>query len=288
MMEGQKGSFLSIPIWGMAMALIKASVGLTLLRIKSNVWYKTFIWTNMGLAGAYGVGNMFFILFSCMPLSAAWGDFANPDDATCLPPTSIRIASVTGAVVSVSTDVLLSLAPVSFLWNLKRPLRERVVLGFLMGLGLLAGVSSIIKNTMIANFGKPGLDAAAMNISISTWTSLEMLLGVIAACIPFCKPAIESCFSKIGISISNTKATSNATPGYAAYQRADGCDAFRPKQAASGTNTQNQCNSEEDLVKDGVELQAGPGIRKHTDIRVHTADAEEERPRGLQDKFYGA
>lgn len=292
MLEGQKGSFLSIPIWGMAMGFIKLSVGLTLLRIQSNVWYKIFIWVNVALACGYALGNMFFILFSCIPLSAAWGDFANPEDATCLPPSSIRIASVTGAVVSVSTDVMLSLAPISFLWNLKRPLRERVVLGFLMGLGLLAGVSSIIKNLMIADFGKPGLDMHAMNVSISTWTSLEMLLGIIAACIPFCKPAIESCFSSVGISISNTKPLSNATPGYAAYQRADGRDAFRSNQPGpvSSTNTKNQYESEEDLVKtgDAVELQPGAGIRKHTDIRVHTTEADGERPRGPgpQDKYY--
>ena len=195
---------------------------------------------------------------------------------------------MTGAVVSVSTDVMLSLAPISFLWNLKRPLRERLVLGFLMGLGLLAGVSSIIKNIMIADFGKPGLDMWAMNVSISTWTSLEMLLGIIAACVPFCKPAIETCFSSVGISISNTKPMSNATPGYAAYQRADERDAFRSKQAASSTNTKNQYESEDDLVRavDAVEMQPGAGIRKHTDIRVHTTDVEGEHPRGPQDKFY--
>ena len=153
---------------------------------------------------------------------------------------------------------------------------------------LFRSVSSIIKNLMIADFGKPGLDMWAMNVSISTWTSLEMLLGIIAACIPFCKPAIETCFSSVGISISNTKPLSNATPGYAAYQRADGRDAFRSKQAASSTNTQNQYESEEDLVKTAgaVELQQGAGIRKHTDIRVHTTEAEVEVPRAPQDKFF--
>ncbi|KAK1828735.1 hypothetical protein QBC39DRAFT_312554 [Podospora conica] len=288
-LEGQKGSFLSIPPWCMGMAFIKLSVGLTLLRIQSGTFYKAFIYINVALAASYGIGNALFVLLSCRPLSAAWGDFGN-GDSTCLPPSAIRIASVTGAVVSVTTDVGLSLAPISFLWNLKRPLRERLVLGFLMGLGLLAGISSIIKNVMIADYGKPGVHTWAMSVSISTWTELEMLLGVIAACIPFCKPVIESCFSKMGISISNTKpAITNPSPGYAglAYQRADNRDTFRSKQAASSTNTKNQYESEEDLVKDAVELQVpGAGIRKHTDIHVTSAVEDGGHVRVPQDKYY--
>jgi len=63
------------------MAFIKASVGLTLLRTQSGVWYRAFVWTNIALAGAYGFGNMWFILFLCWPLAAAWGDFADPQAA---------------------------------------------------------------------------------------------------------------------------------------------------------------------------------------------------------------
>jgi len=271
----QRGAFLSIPIWGMAMAFIKASVGLTLLRIQNNAWFKAFVWLNIALAAAYGFGNMWFILFSCQPLSAAWGDFADPESAKCLPASAIRIAALTGAVVSVLTDVLLSLAPITFLWNLKRPLRERIVLGCLMAMGLLAGISSVVKNLIVADFGKPGLDMLAMNISISTWTALEMLLGIIAACTPFCKPVLERCLSALGVTLNSSKPATGATPGYATYQRADAGDTFRSKQATSGSK--NHYESEEELVAATVELRCGvPGISKHADIQIHSAPAEDE------------
>ena len=271
LLEGQKGAFLSIPIWGLAMALIKASVGLTLLRIQDALWFRVFIWFNITLSAVYGFGNLWFILFSCRPLAAAWGDFADPTAATCLPPSAIKIAAITGAVVSVLTDVLLSLAPVSFLWNLKRPLRERIVLGCLMATGLLAGVSSIVKNLIIADFGKPGLDMWAMNISISTWTALEMLLGIIAACTPFCKPVFERCLRAVGVAITKPE-SSGATPGYANYQRATERDVFRSKETRN--KSQNQYESDEDLV-DAIELHPqAAGIRKHTDIHVHAARME--------------
>lgn len=116
-MEGNKGSFLAIPVWGMAMAFIKASIGLTLLHIQQNYWFQGVVWTNIGLSAAYGLSNMFFILFSCRPLAAAWGDFADPAEANCLPPSSLKAAALTGAIVSIVTDIseFLGNDPVAFL-----------------------------------------------------------------------------------------------------------------------------------------------------------------------------
>ncbi|KAK7908772.1 hypothetical protein PG985_016075 [Apiospora marii] len=196
-----KYGFLAIPIWGLSMAFIKSSIGLTLLQIKSDLWFRIFVWFNIGLMCVYGFGNLFFILLQCRPLPAAWGDFehAGPDPQ-CLPPMAITVASILGAVASILTDVLLSLAPLSFLWSLKRPLRERVVLGLLMSLGLFAGACSLLKNLEVRSLAEAAFlppaellatDFGAKAVYICIWTALEQLLGIVAACTPFCKPVFE-------------------------------------------------------------------------------------------------
>ncbi|KAK8041736.1 hypothetical protein PG993_006259 [Apiospora rasikravindrae] len=196
-----KYGFFAIPIWGLSMAFIKSSIGLTLLQIKKDLWFRLYIWFNIVLMNLYGFGNLLFILLQCRPLPAAWGDFerAGPD-FKCAPPMAITIASTLGAVASILTDVLLSLAPLSFLWSLKRPKRERVVLGLLMSLGLFAGACSLLKNLEVrsladaATLPPPQLfevDFGAKAIYINIWTALEQLLGVVAACTPFCKPLFE-------------------------------------------------------------------------------------------------
>ncbi|KAK6852869.1 hypothetical protein PG995_011420 [Apiospora arundinis] len=252
--EGAKGAFLAIPVWGMSMAFIKASIGLTLLHIQQSLYFQIFVWANIALAGGYGFGNMWFILFSCRPLSAAWGDLADPTEANCLPPSSLKAAALTGAVVSIVTDIMLSLAPISFLWSLNRPLRERVVIGFLMSLGLLAGVSSLIKNLQIQKFGAPGVDGPALNIVISLWTVLEQLLGVIAACTPFCKPVFEKCLRCMGVSLTRAGgANSSGTPAnYANYQRATENDTFRSQVT---TRRRSKFDSDEDPLN--IEMEAG-------------------------------
>lgn len=149
---------------------------------------------------------------------------------------------------------VLSLAPISFLWSLNRPLRERVVIGFLMSLGLLAGVSSLIKNLQIQKFGAPGVDGPALNIVISLWTVLEQLLGVIAACTPFCKPVFEKCLRCMGVSLTRAGgANSSGTPAnYANYQRATENDTFRSQVT---TRRRSKFDSDEDPLN--IEMEAG-------------------------------
>ncbi|KAK7952728.1 uncharacterized protein PG986_008456 [Apiospora aurea] len=196
-----KFGFFAIPIWGLAMAFIKSSIGLTLLQIKTSLWFRVYIWFNIVLMNLYGFGNLLFILLQCRPLPAAWGDFerAGPD-FQCAPAMAITIASTLGGVASILTDVLLSLAPLTFLWSLKRPKRERVVLGLLMSLGLFAGACSLLKNLEVRNLANAAtlpppelfaFDFGAAAVYVNIWTALEQLLGVVAACTPFCKPLFE-------------------------------------------------------------------------------------------------
>ncbi|KAI1848501.1 hypothetical protein JX265_008718 [Neoarthrinium moseri] len=261
-----KYTFLAIPIWGIAMALIKTSVGLTLMRIQSAVWFTSLIWLIIGVVCAYGIGNTFFILLECRPLEAAWDPMGTPD-AQCLGASAIRIASTVGAVISIVTDILLSLAPVSFLWNLNRPLRERVVIGILMGIGLLAAVSSLMKNLVVRDYGKPGIDTWAQSVTICTWVVVECFLGILAACTPFCKPALQACLGAIGVSLT-TK--SGHTPGYANYQRATAQDTFasRKVQRHSYTNDSDEgpLNYEMDA---NLRQKQRNVVLKSTEIRIH-------------------
>jgi hypothetical protein len=47
------------------------------------------------------------------------------------------------------TDVAFALLPLAFIFKLNRPVREKVVLGVLMGLGLIASACSIAKLAVV-------------------------------------------------------------------------------------------------------------------------------------------
>jgi hypothetical protein len=208
--------WIGIGIWGVSMTCLKVSIALTLLRIQSkSLPWAIFLYSIIGLQVAYGVLNLIFNLgIACRPLAKAW-DFRIVD-GYCVPAEVMRAASNTGSGVNIVTDVLLSLAPAVFLRKLNRPLRERMFICFLMGLGLIASAWSIIKTVQVQKFYDPTLpfdDLFPIGISISTYTILEQLTGILAACVPALKGILQSCLGSMGVSLTDSR----SRPGRSGY-----------------------------------------------------------------------
>jgi len=203
-MVAGKNSWLAIGIWGLSMTCIKVSIALTLLRIqgKERGW-RIFLYTIMAVQTIYGIGNTLFnLVIACRPLEAAWNPYL--PGAQCVSVEVMRGVSNLGSAINITTDVLLSLAPATFLRKLNRPLRERVFVCVLMGMGLFASVFSIVKTVIVKDWGDPtaAVDFWAMGVSISTFTVLEQLLGVLAACVPAMKGMLQRCLGAMGVSLT--------------------------------------------------------------------------------------
>lgn len=202
--EAGKNSWLAIGVWGLSMTCIKISIALTLLRIqgKERGW-RIFLYTIMGIQAVYGIGNTLFnLVIACRPLEAAWNPFL--PGGKCVSFEVMRGVSNLGSSINITTDVLLSLAPATFLRKLNRPLRERIFVCVLMGMGLFASVSSIVKTVIVKDWGDPltADDWWATGVSICTWTVLEQLLGVLAACVPAMKGIFQKCLGAMGVSLT--------------------------------------------------------------------------------------
>ncbi|KAL2127144.1 hypothetical protein VTI74DRAFT_11258 [Chaetomium olivicolor] len=84
--------------------------------------------------------------------------------------TDVMVSSI-GSAINIATDLILSAAPIFIFQNLRRPLRERVLICSLTGIGLFATVASIMKAVVIAEWiHVDSNDKWASAISIATWT----------------------------------------------------------------------------------------------------------------------
>ncbi|KAK0649538.1 hypothetical protein B0T16DRAFT_326875 [Cercophora newfieldiana] len=217
-LNAYKTGWLSIGVWGVSMTCLKVSIALTLLRIqKKSLAWRIFLYSIIALQVAYGVLNLFFnTVIACRPLSHAWDFTILPQDRQCVSADVMRAASNTGSGVNIVTDVLLSLSPAVFLRKLNRPLRERIFVCVLMGLGLLASVSSIVKTVFVQRFYDPTYpfeDIMPLGASISTYTILEQFTGILAACIPAMKNIFQACLGKMGLSLHDSR----SRPGRSGY-----------------------------------------------------------------------
>lgn len=88
--------------------------------------------------------------------------------------------------------------PIVFLRMLRRPLSERIIIAFLMALGLVAGAAAIIKTSYMRDFAITG-DTLRDVVHINMWCKIEEQLGIAAVCIPPLKSLSGHVLRKFGL-----------------------------------------------------------------------------------------
>jgi hypothetical protein len=184
-----KYAVVSQPLWAWSMATIKISFALMLLRIEQTLSWRRFLWAMIILQIVIGVYNTIGTLLQCVPIYKAW-DLTGTVPGSCWSKEAQSTSTIVIAVLATITDFLFAALPINFLRKIQRPLRERIIVGVLMGLGVFAGISSIIKITFAAQFGRTG-DMLDESVTIGMWSVLEELIGFIVICVPSLRSPVQ-------------------------------------------------------------------------------------------------
>lgn len=197
-------AILSQPIWAWTMAFIKISVLLMLRRVQTDKLWRRFSWVLMGVIIIITVYSMAASLTHCIPLYKAWDLLGAVKGGKCWPDKAARAHLFAVAAISFITDVIVALLPITFLRKVQRPIRERIIIGALMALGVFAGVASIIKIVISTRFGKTA-DLDLEGVQMSMWSLVEQLVGFIAACIPCLRSPFQRLLEYFGLASSHAK-----------------------------------------------------------------------------------
>ena len=209
----------SIIIWSCTMSVVKTSIALTLLRFLNSPWWRGFLYGIIALQGIAFVANALFLLLVCRPLHLVWDPLTTLEQ--CPLREKQRVVSETMAGFHISTDIILSLAPLAFIVKLHRPLLERIFLGVLMAIGLVASAASFRKTLSTRQFSDLTIDLFAVSQTITTWTIAEMYLAILAACLPVLKVPLQKIFEALGMPIFRTTVarTSQVKASYKSSER---------------------------------------------------------------------
>lgn len=94
-------------------------------------------------------------------------------------------------------DLTLSLMPIRLIRTLNRSTSEKILICFLMALGLFATAVACAKMTTFNDFGKG--DPMQATIMPSLWAKLEEQVGIIASSLPCLKSPAEKMLKRFGI-----------------------------------------------------------------------------------------
>ncbi|KAH6962817.1 hypothetical protein DER45DRAFT_590722 [Fusarium avenaceum] len=134
----------------------------------------------MGVVGCQAGANVLACIFQCSPVKAAYDITILPADKKCVDINAFYLAN---AAVNIFTDILTYTLPFPLVSKLRVPRRQKISLAVILGLGLFACVSSIIRITYIP----PMLTSDDPTWVISNamyWSVIETNIGILAASIP--------------------------------------------------------------------------------------------------------
>ncbi|KAF2266118.1 hypothetical protein CC78DRAFT_559561 [Lojkania enalia] len=278
------------PIWAWSMACIKISVALMLLRLETEKLWRRLLWANIVVQLLLGTYNTLSQLLQCIPLKGAW-DLLGVVDAKCWSKTAIRDNLICISVVNIITDFIFALIPISFLRKVQRPLRERVIIGILMALGLFAGAASIVKLVKALQFGRTD-DPTLEGIEIGMWSCIEEQVGFIAACVPCLRSPFQRVLEYFGLVSTHDKSSYGHN-----YGQMYGSKHARSRKSAFGVSQSRirmkslrspsaDAHSEENILASSGAVAKNGEIWCTTELRLE--DEEVNKPEGSSIKLDGA
>jgi hypothetical protein len=181
------------PLWGWSVVLAKISMAYMLLRIMRSKSWHTFLYVIIGIQLATGVGLMTVVLAQCRPMSGAWDP---QPDSKCWSPVAMQVTLYISGTVSIIADFIFTLMPLTFISKMNLPLRQKIVLGSLMGLGLFATAAGIVKLTLVRTYMYGG-DTLYRTTDLYMWGFLEQEMSIVALCVPCLKAPFEKVLRRL-------------------------------------------------------------------------------------------
>ncbi len=164
-----------------------------LLRLLQSKFWKRFLSAIIAIQVVMAVFVTIMQTTRCIPLNGLWDPTIT--DKKCWSFQAFRDTFSFTSAVTILTDIILSLMPSTFILHIRRPLRERLVILFLMGLGIFASAASITKTVIIQSYN----DSGDTGLRIALWAAVEEQVGIIAACLPCLKSLFHRGLQRLGL-----------------------------------------------------------------------------------------
>ncbi|KZM28170.1 uncharacterized protein EKO05_0003596 [Ascochyta rabiei] len=181
-------------VWIITLCLVRVSVACSLLRLETEKRWRMPLYSIMSLQVLISSSYIVIQFGQCTPISANWD---NVPDVKCWDTTPIVDYGWAIAAIYIVMDLALSLMPIRLIRSLHRSRTEKILVGVLMSLGLLATAVACVKMSTFNDFGKG--DVMQLTIKPSMLARLEEIVGIIACSLPCLKSTVETVLKNLGI-----------------------------------------------------------------------------------------
>nr|XP_036574520.1 uncharacterized protein CTRU02_15546 [Colletotrichum truncatum]KAF6780964.1 integral membrane protein [Colletotrichum truncatum] len=169
----------------------KLSLLMMYYRIFHIPFFKKMIWAVGIFVFSWVICITFLFIFICVPVEKLW----YPDiPGRCINQVATWIAN---AASTIFTDLLILLLPIPQVWKLQLQKAEKIALTFAFGLGFFVVFTSAYRTSVLFTYN--GQDPTYTLAPTVGWTAIEMSAGIVSACLPTHRPAIQRVARLCGI-----------------------------------------------------------------------------------------
>ncbi|KAL5594390.1 hypothetical protein BROUX41_001325 [Berkeleyomyces rouxiae] len=196
----RKAEYSFTVLYNACLATTKTSILMFYLRLSKNT--NTFLrfssWLVMAIVNIAAIVLTFMNIFQCTPMNASWKPIKEGDK--CIPLLKQLLCA---APVNVITDLAILLLPIPVLTGMKLPFRQKAILVGTFVFGIFITVIDVVRiyflqkayNTSPMDEGVQGLFGQQVDLMwylapALMWSTVEVNLGIVWACIPTLKPLI--------------------------------------------------------------------------------------------------
>ncbi|QSZ31439.1 hypothetical protein DSL72_001004 [Monilinia vaccinii-corymbosi] len=184
--EGSKYLVMWLIFYLIALAIIKSSICVTLLRIAgAHKVYRLFLWGLLAITICTFVATLTGVLLLCRPVSANWdGLLLEEGKGKCEGMDVIVALSYTSMVCTILTDTAFALFPGVMLYKSQMPLARKIQVGLLLSFASVASICTIIRIPYIKHNRNPKDNLLYYTGFIVLLSNTETAIGCVASSIP--------------------------------------------------------------------------------------------------------
>ncbi|KAK2006843.1 CFEM domain-containing protein [Colletotrichum eremochloae] len=190
-------------------ALVKLAIIFFYMRIFPARNVQRILWGTAIFIIIWGLVFVLTAIFQCKPIHYFWTKWDGLHEGSC---ASANAVSWSNASISIALDLWMLAVPLWELRSLKLHWKKKVGVVLMFVVGTFMTVVSIIRLQSLVNFAK-GHNATMDFLDVSVWSTIEICVGIMCACLP----AMRMILVKIFPSMSGSTLRSKGRQYYKQY-----------------------------------------------------------------------
>lgn len=183
-----------------------------MLRVASRKIHRRIIYGVIALNIVFNIYYFFQSIFQCTPVDYFWVRAEHPTARGHCRAKMTADSTLAQSAISIFTDWTYGLLPIWIVWNLQMSRQKRFGVAFVLGLGAVASIASIVRLPYVVTLTHSD-DFLWATVEVAIWSVVEPGIGITVVSVATLRPLLRSCLSRAGLKSSRKASGYTATRG---------------------------------------------------------------------------